>query len=165
MRFKWTSARKQHRGLFKRDAQSRVPDVACERDRVKALASRSVPRSCRLYDIGTFRDSNFRQWNTPVLAGVVGNRANKRPFSGLNCHKGRSMPNFGFHIRHGNHSSDHNVDLPDMRAAHEEATMIFGDMARDVAAQLYETPEWRMDVSDESGKSLFRLRLLTEPLE
>ena len=59
----------------------------------------------------------------------------------------------------------HNVDLPDVRAAHEEATMIFHDMARDVAAQLSETPEWRMDVSDESGKSLFRLRLLTEPLE
>jgi hypothetical protein len=59
------------------------------------------------------------------------------------------MPNFGFHIRHGNHSSDHNVDLPDVRAAHKEATMIFGDMARDVAAQPNETPEWRMDVSDE----------------
>jgi hypothetical protein len=43
------------------------------------------------------------------------------------------MPNFGFHIRHGNHSSDHNVDLPDVRATHKEATMIFGDMARDVA--------------------------------
>jgi hypothetical protein len=69
------------------------------------------------------------------------------------------------HSRHGNHSSDHNVDLPDVRAAHEETTMIFRDMARDVAAQLSETPEWRMDVSDESGKSLFRLRLFTEPLE
>jgi hypothetical protein len=69
------------------------------------------------------------------------------------------MPNFGFHIRHGTHSSD------DARAAHEEATMILGDMARDVAAQLNETPEWRMDVSDESGESLFRLRLLMEPLE
>jgi hypothetical protein len=57
------------------------------------------------------------------------------------------------------------VDLPDVRAAHKKATMIFGDMARDVAAQLNETPEWRMDVSDEFGKSLFRLRLLTEPLE
>ena len=74
------------------------------------------------------------------------------------------MPNFGFHIRH-DHSSNHNVDLSDVRAAHEEATMIFGDMARDVAAQLYETPEWRMDVSDASGKSLFRLRLLTELLQ
>jgi hypothetical protein len=77
----------------------------------------------------------------------------------------RSMPNFSFHIHHGIHSSDHNVDLPDTRAAHEEATMILGDMARDVVAQLNETPEWRMDVSDASGKSLFRLRLLTEPLE
>jgi hypothetical protein len=74
------------------------------------------------------------------------------------------MPSFGFHIRHGNHSSHHNVDLPDARAAHKEATMIFGDMARGVAAQLNETPEWRMDVSDESGKTLFRLRLLTEAL-
>jgi hypothetical protein len=75
------------------------------------------------------------------------------------------MPNFGFHIRHGNHSSYHDVDLPDVHAAHKEATMIFGDMARDVAAHLSETPEWRMDASDESGKSLFRLRLLTESLE
>ena len=74
------------------------------------------------------------------------------------------MPSFGFHIRHGDYSSNHNI-VPDARAAHKEATMIFGDMARDVAAQLNETPEWRMDVSDESGKSLFRLRLLTEPLE
>ena len=65
------------------------------------------------------------------------------------------MPNFTFHIRHGIHSSDHNMDLPDARAAHQEATMILGDMARDVAAQLNETPEWRMYVSDESGKSLF----------
>jgi hypothetical protein len=75
------------------------------------------------------------------------------------------MPSFGFHIRHGGHSSDHNIDLPDARAAHKEATMIVGDMARGVAAQLNETPEWRMEVSDESGKPLFRLRLLTEPLE
>lgn len=52
------------------------------------------------------------------------------------------MPSFGFHIRPGNHSSHHNVDLPDARAAHKEATMIFGDMARGVAAQLNETPEW-----------------------
>jgi hypothetical protein len=58
------------------------------------------------------------------------------------------MPSFGFHIRHGDHSSEHNIDLPDARAAHKEATMIFGDFARDVAAQLNETPEWRMDVSD-----------------
>ena len=74
------------------------------------------------------------------------------------------MPSFGFHIRHWNHSSHYNVDLPDARAAHKEATMIFGDMARGVAAQLNETPEWRMDVSDEFGKSLFRLRLLTEEM-
>ena len=53
----------------------------------------------------------------------------------------------------------------EMRPAHKQAAMIFGDMARDVAAQLNETPEWRMDVSDESGKSLFRVRLLTEPLD
>jgi hypothetical protein len=86
---------------------------------------------------------------------------------GLDCcgAKDRSMPNFTIHIRHGIHSSDHNMDLPDARAAHQEATMILGDLARDVAAQLNETPEWRMYVSDESGKSLFRLRLLTESLE
>jgi hypothetical protein len=35
----------------------------------------------------------------------------------------------------------HDVDLPDVHAAHKEATMTFGDMARDVAAHLSETPE------------------------
>jgi hypothetical protein len=67
-------------------------------------------------------------------------------------HKDRSMPNFGFHIRHGDHSSDHNVDLPDVRAAHKEATMIFGDMARDVAAQLNETKH-------QSGEWMYRMNL------
>jgi hypothetical protein len=43
------------------------------------------------------------------------------------------MPNFSFHIRHGIHSRDHNVHLPDARAAQQEATIILGDMARDVA--------------------------------
>jgi hypothetical protein len=75
------------------------------------------------------------------------------------------MPRFGFHIHHGDHSSRHNIDLPDVRAAHIEATMICRDMAHDVAARLNETPEWRIDVSDEAGRSLFRLRLLTESFE
>jgi len=71
----------------------------------------------------------------------------------------RNVPNFGFHIRHGNHSSDHNIDLPDTRAAHKEATMVCGDMARDVAAQLGEMPEWRMDLSDESANLFLGLGL------
>jgi len=49
--------------------------------------------------------------------------------------------------------------LPDTRAAHKEATMICGDMARDVAAQLGEMPEWRMDVSDESANLFLGLGL------
>ena len=127
--------------------------------RRKLLFSRSVPKGVlpiRHRNVSRFLEPQFWQPNeqTAILTVKL-----------LWGHKGRSMPNFSFHIRHGNHSSDHEVDLPDVRAAHEEATMIFGDMARDVAAQLSETPEWRMDVSDESGKFLFRLRLLTEPLE
>jgi hypothetical protein len=77
----------------------------------------------------------------------------------------RNMPRFGFQIHHGDHSSHHDIDLPDVRAAYIEATMICRDMAHDVAAQLNETPEWRIDVSDESGKSLFRFQMLTESIE
>jgi hypothetical protein len=75
------------------------------------------------------------------------------------------MPRFGFHVHHGDHSSHHNIDLPDVRAAHIEATVICRDMAHDAAAQLNETPEWQIDVSDESGKFLFRVRLRTESFE
>ncbi|MGA2289833.1 DUF6894 family protein [Bradyrhizobium sp.] len=74
------------------------------------------------------------------------------------------MALFRFHICHGDHTSDHDLDLLDVKAAHEEATMILCDMARDVTARFHEMPEWRMDVSDSSGKSLFALRLHIEAL-
>jgi hypothetical protein len=78
--------------------------------------------------------------------------------------KDPNMALFRFHICHGDHTSDHDLDLLDVNAAHEEATMILCDMARDVTARFREMPEWRMDVSDFSGKSLFALRLHIEAL-
>ena len=58
---------------------------------------------CRLYDIGTFRDSSLPPTNTcPSFRWD------------------RSMPNFGFHNRHGNHFKEPYVDLRDVRAAQEE---------------------------------------------
>jgi hypothetical protein len=38
------------------------------------------------------------------------------------------------------------------------------DMARDVAGDLENNPEWQIEVTDESGKPIFRLSLLAESM-
>jgi hypothetical protein len=39
------------------------------------------------------------------------------------------------------------------------------DLAKDIVTGLTGDSEWRLDVLDESGKAIFRLRLLAEELE
>jgi hypothetical protein len=41
---------------------------------------------------------------------------------------------------------------------------MFGDMARDIAAELPSNPKWQIEVADEAGKTIFRLSVLAEPL-
>lgn len=40
---------------------------------------------------------------------------------------------------------------------------MFVDLARDIAGELQSNPEWRIEVSDEAGKPIFRLSILAEP--
>ncbi len=42
---------------------------------------------------------------------------------------------------------------------------MFADMARGVAADLENNPDWQMEVADESGKTVFRLSVLAESME
>jgi hypothetical protein len=39
------------------------------------------------------------------------------------------------------------------------------DMARDIAGELQSNPKWQIEVADETGKPIFRLGVLAEPLE
>jgi hypothetical protein len=69
------------------------------------------------------------------------------------------MTYYTFRIRQGTHSSDVPVDLGDDDAAWDEAATACSDMIRDTIARLRDCPEWRLEVSDESGavRHLFRI--------
>ena len=69
------------------------------------------------------------------------------------------MTRYTFRIRQGSRSSEVPVDLPDDAAAWDEAAMACSDMIRDTIARLADSPEWRLEVADDSGhvRHLFRL--------
>jgi uncharacterized protein DUF6894 len=72
------------------------------------------------------------------------------------------MTRFGFQIRYGRYANDHVVDLPCAEDARQEASQVCCDMIRDILAALETTPEWRLEVSDETGKPLYLFRFIAE---
>ena len=56
-------------------------------------------------------------------------------------------------------------DLSDSQAARKAALNICADLAKDIVSGLTDDSEWRLDVLNEAGKPVFRLRLLAESLE
>jgi hypothetical protein len=77
-----------------------------------------------------------------------------------------AMPQYSFRINQGARSKPSvAADCPDDGAARREAGGMFADMARDVASDLENNPEWQMEVANESGKPIFRLRIFGEPLK
>ena len=78
---------------------------------------------------------------------------------------GQPMTQYTFRIRQGSHSSDVPVDLPDDGAAWHEAAMACSDMIRDTVARLGDSPEWRLEVTDQSGTIRHLFRLTAESFE
>jgi hypothetical protein len=72
------------------------------------------------------------------------------------------MPRFVFHIRHGQYAGDHTTELPCADAARLEASGMCADMIRDIMTELETKPEWRMEVSDETGEPLYLFRFTAE---
>jgi hypothetical protein len=56
-------------------------------------------------------------------------------------------------------------DLSDSHAARKIALRMCADLAKDIVAGLTGNSEWRLDVLDNFGKPVFRVRLLAESLE
>ena len=56
-------------------------------------------------------------------------------------------------------------DLSDSYAARKIALGMCADLAKDIVAGLTGNSEWRLDVLDNFGKPVFRVRLLAESLE
>jgi hypothetical protein len=77
------------------------------------------------------------------------------------------MPRFVFQVQQGTLSEIPAIEdvLSDSFAARKAALGICADLAKDIVTGLTEDSEWRLDVLDEAGKPVFRLRLLAEELE
>ena len=77
------------------------------------------------------------------------------------------MPRFLFQVQHPKSAGIPAIEdvLSDNFAARKVALGICADLAKDIVAGLTEDSEWRLDVLDQSGKPVFRLRLLAETLE
>ena|SRR5882757_438615 len=76
------------------------------------------------------------------------------------------MPRFIFQVQQGQSPEILTVEdvLCDSYAAGKTALGMFADLAKDIVNGLTEDSEWRLDVLDDSGKSVFRLSLLAEEL-
>ena len=70
------------------------------------------------------------------------------------------MPRYFFDIRQDGYSSDHaeGLEFPDKEAARTEAAAVCADMMCGIVGQAANRPEWRLDVTDEAGKLLFRFK-------
>jgi hypothetical protein len=68
-------------------------------------------------------------------------------------------------IRQGSHAGDVHVNLPDDDAAWDEAAAACSDMIRDTTERLRASPEWRLEVIDESGAVRHLIRLTTESFD
>ena len=77
------------------------------------------------------------------------------------------MPRFIFQVQRGKLPGPLALEdvLSDNYAARKAALGMCADLARDIVTGLTEDSEWRLEVLDESGKPVFRLRLLAEALE
>jgi hypothetical protein len=77
------------------------------------------------------------------------------------------MPRFLFQVQQGRIPDLPIIEdvLSDSYAARKVALGMCADLARDIVNGLTDNSEWRLDVLDEYGKPVFRLRLLAELLE
>jgi hypothetical protein len=76
-----------------------------------------------------------------------------------------AMPRYLFNIVHGKFSkSSLTADFPDSDAAQLNALAMFGDLWRDISADMKDQLEWRMEIEDEAGRIFFRLSFTVESI-
>lgn len=72
------------------------------------------------------------------------------------------MPKYFFQVAGGNHVLDvEGRDLPDAAAARHAGIRFAGEILHGMPTLLYETALLRIDVTDESGKVLFKVVVTT----
>ncbi len=73
------------------------------------------------------------------------------------------MPRYFFDIFYGPSNVDvRGEELPDEHAAWKEATLIAGELFRNLDGKFQPEQEWRLEVSDQSKKLLYVIRVTGE---
>jgi hypothetical protein len=73
------------------------------------------------------------------------------------------MPRYFFHVIDGYTAHDsEGTELPDIYAAQEQAIHMSGEILRDMGGKFWNGTEWKLEVADEHGQSLFVLRFSAE---
>jgi hypothetical protein len=75
------------------------------------------------------------------------------------------MPRYFFNVRHERQSIDtEGEELPDNEAAWREATVVAGELFRNMEGKLQPGQEWRLEVTDERRNPIYMLRVYAEEI-
>jgi hypothetical protein len=75
------------------------------------------------------------------------------------------MSLYCFRIKNGPYcGASNNFEVADRDAAWAEMTKVCGDLVGGIARHLTQDAEWQMELLDQSGKPVFRIRLVAEAL-
>jgi hypothetical protein len=73
------------------------------------------------------------------------------------------MPRYFFHVMDGYSDRDaEGTELPDIYAAQHQAVRTSGEILREMGAKFWDGTEWKLEVADEHGQTLFILRFSAE---
>ena len=74
------------------------------------------------------------------------------------------MPLFFFKLGEGSVSgfSENDLDAMDRDVAWDEMRKVSGDLIGDAVRGLKQNEQWQIELSDQSGKPVFRIRLVVE---
>jgi hypothetical protein len=77
------------------------------------------------------------------------------------------MSLYFFRISHGQYSgaSEHGTEFESREAAWTEMTRVCANLLGGIARGLKQDAEWHMELLDEAGKPIFRIRLVAESLD
>ena len=72
------------------------------------------------------------------------------------------MPRYFFHIHNIGRDDPSGQDLADHAAAWREATLVAAELFRDIDGKLQPGQSWWLEVTDDSQKPLYVIRITTE---
>jgi hypothetical protein len=76
------------------------------------------------------------------------------------------MPRYFFNIRYEPDTIDEDgEELPDDKTAWKEATVIAGEMFRDIDGKLQPGQEWSLEVTDDRKRPLFKITVSAKRFE